>query len=82
MVIEMAKHFWLGLFLCVTLVATAGVDSVFAAPCDAALEASEPCEEAGAFEEEDFLAIFLQWLDKILDSAAAGHTSAISIWNH
>lgn len=78
----MAKHFWLGLFLCVILVATAGVDPVFAAPCDAALEASEPCEEAGAFEEEDFLAIFLQWLDKILDSAAAGHTSAISIWNH
>ena len=78
----MAKHFWLGLFLCVTLIATAGVDPVFAAPVDAALEASEPCEEAGAFEEEDILAIFLQWLDKILDSAAAGHTSAISIWNH
>ena len=78
----MAKHFWLGLFLCVTLVATAGWDPVSAAPCDAGLEASEPCEEAGAFEEEDFLAIFLQWLDKILDSAAAGHTSAISIWNH
>ena len=78
----MAKHFWLGLFLRVTLVATAGWDPVSAAPCDAALEASEPCEEAGAFEEEDILAIFLQWLDKILDSAAAGHTSAISIWNH
>ena len=78
----MAKHFWLGLFLCVTLVATAGWDPVSAARCDAALEASEPCEEAGAFEEEDILAIFLQWLDKILDSAAAGHTSAISIWNH
>ncbi len=78
----MTKQFVLGLVLCVTLVATAGVDSVFAAPCDAALEAAEPCEEAGAFEEEDIMAIFLQWLDKILDSAAAGHTSAISIWNH
>jgi len=78
----MTKHFLLGLLLCVTLIATVGVDTVAAAPCDAALEASEPCEEAGAFEEEDFLAIFLQWLDKILDSAAAGHTSAISIWNH
>ena len=78
----MTKQFVLGLVLCVTLGATAGVDSVFAAPCDAALEAAEPCEEAGAFEEEDIMAIFLQWLDKILDSAAAGHTSAISIWNH
>ena len=78
----MTKQFVLGLVLCVTLVATAGVDSVFAAPCDAALDAAEPCEEAGAFEEEDIMAIFLQWLDKILDSAAAGHTSAISIWNH
>ena len=78
----MTKQFVLSLVLCVTLGAATGVESGFAAPCDAALEASEPCEEPGAFEEEDFLAIFLQWLDKILDSAAAGHTSAISIWNH
>ena len=82
MVIEMTKQFVLSLVLCVTLVAATGVDSDFAAPCDAALEASEPCEEASAFEEEDILAIFLQWLDRILDSAAAGHTSVISIWNH
>ena len=82
MVIEMTKQFVLSLVLCVTLVAATGLDSVFAAPCDAALEASEPCEEASAFEEEDILAIFLQWLDRILDSAAAGHTSVISIWNH
>ena len=78
----MTKQFVLSLVLCVTLVAATGVESGFAAPCDAALEASEPCEEAGAFEEQDILAIFLQWLDRILDSAAAGHTSAISIWNH
>ena len=78
----MAKQIVLSLVLCVTLVAATGLDSVFAAPCDAALEASEPCEEASAFEEEDILAIFLQWLDRILDSAAAGHTSVISIWNH
>ena len=79
---EMTKQFVLSLVLCVTLVAATGVESGFAAPCDAALEASEPCEEASAFEEEDILAIFLQWLDRILDSAAAGHTSVISIWNH
>ena len=78
----MTKQIVLSLVLCVTLVAATGLDSVFAAPCDAALEASEPCEEASAFEEEDILAIFLQWLDRILDSAAAGHTSVISIWNH
>ena len=78
----MTKQFVLSLVLCVTLVAATGVESGFAAPCDAALEASEPCEEASAFEEEDILAIFLQWLDRILDSAAAGHTSVISIWNH
>jgi hypothetical protein len=82
MVMKMTKQFILSLVLCVTFVAATGVDSVFAAPCDVALEAAEPCEEAGAFEEEDVLAVFLQWLDRILDSAAAGHTSAISIWNH
>ena len=79
---EMTKHFVLSLVLCVTLVAATGVDSVFAAPADAALEASEPYEEVGAFEEEDILAIFLQWFDRIFESAAAGHTSVVSIWNH
>ena len=79
---EMTKQFVLSLVLCVTLVAATGVDSVFAAPADAALEASEPYEEVGAFEEEDILAIFLQWFDRIFESAAAGHTSVVSIWNH
>ena len=80
MVIEMTKQFWFGLVLCVTLIATAGVDSVAAASCDTVLEPTDPCEEVDVVE--DVLATFLQWLDKIFDSAAAGHTSVISIWNH
>ena len=78
----MTKPFLLGLLLCVTLIATAGWDSASAASCDALTEPASLGSEADVFEEDDILATFLQWLDRILDSAAAGHTSAISIWNH
>lgn len=78
----MTKQFWFGLVLCVTLIATAGVDSVAAASCDTVLESTSSGADTDAFEEDDILATFLQWLDRILDSAAAGHTSVFSIWNH
>jgi len=83
----MTKCFLLNLVFCVTLVATASWDSVAAASCDTVLEAVDPVlapndPYAEVDVLEDVLAIFLQWLDKILDSAAAGHTSVISIWNH
>jgi len=82
----MTKYFLLKMVLCVTLVATASLDSVAAASCDTVLEALDPVEPIDPFNEvdalEDGLANFLQWIDKIFDSPAAGHTSVISIWNH
>lgn len=76
----MTRYFWLGLVLCVTLVAGVSFGSVAAAACENAPEPVDPPEEVDFLEE--MLMSLLQWLDKIFDSVAAGNTSVISIWNH
>lgn len=77
---EMTKQIMFRILLLVALVAATGMDTVVAAPCDVLLEQNELSEDTDVFE--DVLAAVLQWFDKMFDSEAAGHTSAVSIWNH
>jgi len=92
MVMEMTKQFMVSLILTVTLVASAGMGPLEAAPSEAVLAPSnlnstethigevDVITETDVFA--DLFAAFLQWLDKFLASDANRNTSVISIWNH